>query len=98
MARGLKNENNDFDHINTCILHCNIHHFSDCCRFINVTYNDNSAQVFKKSPLHQVYEMQHQLLNDKPYYIGTTDETRAIIFDNCGKWAFQAASQRSVLV
>ena len=92
-------ENNNFDHINTCILHCNIHLFSDCCRFINVTYNDNSIQVFEKKPyIFQVYEMQHQLLNDKPYYIGTTDETIAIIFSNCGKWVFQPASERSVLV
>ena len=40
--------------------------------------------------------MQHEALNDRSYYVGSTDENIAIAFDNCGEWLFQELSDRSV--
>ena len=75
------------------------HSLSDCCRVIIVEYSGNSTQVFDEYPdTFQEYEMQPESLNDRPYYIGTTNDRVAIAFDNCGSWDIQATSARSVVV
>ena len=47
-----------------------------------------------------MYEMQHEQLNERSYYVGTpvgtSNEVVAIVFSNCAGWMFQLTSNRSV--
>ena len=73
--------------------------FVDCCRFLNVQYSDSSRNVYEAMPyIFQVYEMQHDEINGRPYFVGIQDNTRAIAFSNCGGWVIQPTSSRLVCV
>lgn len=70
---------------------------SDCCRFIRVQYNDNSTHAYEPWPyIFQVFEIQDEPLNERSYYVGTVDDSKAIGFADCGLWLVQPTSMRSV--
>ena len=69
---------------------------SDCCRYVIVHYNNNLTEVYEQNPnIFQVYEIQEEPLNDRPYYIGTVDDTVAIGFLASTTWVI--TSDRLVL-
>ena len=68
-----------------------------CCRLILLEYYYPSEQVYELYPsIFQPYEMQQQSMNERPYYVGTTDDTIAIGYTNCGTWMIQQTSQKLV--
>ena len=72
---------------------------SDCCRFILVQYDDNSTHAYEARPyIYQVFEIQDEPLNERSYYVGTVDDSRAIVVDDCGDWTIQSTSRRSVML
>ena len=59
--------------------------------------NDHSRHVYDKYPnIFQVYEMQQESMNGRPYYVATSDDTIAIGYANCGHWMMQPTSNRLV--
>ena len=44
----------------------------------------------------QVFEVQQEPLNERSYYAGTVDGSRAIGFSDCGVWFIQSTGGRSV--
>ena len=75
----------------------NINLLSDCCRRVIVHYNNNLTQVYEQKPnIFQVYEIQEEPHNDRPYYIGTVDYTVAIGFWAWSTWVISPKSHRSV--
>ena len=81
----------------SCNLSFNIALLSDCCRSILVHYDENSTHVYEENPnIFQKYKMQNETLNERSYYVGTSDDRIAIALDNCGEWIFQLTTRRSV--
>ena len=75
----------------------NIPFLSECCRFILVQYNANSTHAYEAKPyIFQVFEVQQEPLNDRPYYVGTVDGSSAIGLADCGLWMIQSTNRRSV--